>query len=170
MPAIDQIVRINKSTFAWTSSVFMVDGQQVEGIKSLDYEEKREIEAVWAARQDGTPIAWAGGGKYSVPSFKMRMLKDTFSVLQAYWAASGTLGPGLGSFGDALWTFQAQCVEPVIGSIPITLVAAPCRVVGKRETREEGTGVLLTELDIGCLQLIENGIPMWSVVRAAAGL
>jgi hypothetical protein len=167
---LDSVVRINNQTFAWSSSVFLVDGQGVEGITSLDWEEKREVEVAYAARQDGRPVAWAGGGKYSVPSFKMRMLKDTFAVLQAYWAAGGSLGPGAGSYGDSIWSFQAQCVEPVIGSIPITAVAAPCRVLGKRETREQGIGTLVTELDIGCLQLIENGLPLWSVVRSLLGI
>lgn len=167
---LDTIVRINQSTFAWTSSVFLVDGQGVEGITSLDYEEKREIEVAYAARQDGRPVAWAGGGKYSVPSFKMRMLKDTFAALQLYWGAGGLLNPGLGSYGDSIWTFQAQCIEPIVGSIPITLVASPCRVVGKRETREEGTGKLVTELDISCLELVENGIPLWSVARTLLGI
>lgn len=167
---LDQLVRINQSTFAWSSSVFLVDGQSIEGIVALDYEEKREVAVAYAARQDGRPVAWAGGGKYSVPTFKMRMLKDTFMALQTYWAGAGLLSPGLGSYGDSIWTFQAQCVEPIIGSVPITTVAAPCRVLGKREAREEGTKELLTELDIGCLQLIENGLPLWSVVRQALGL
>jgi hypothetical protein len=163
---IDTIVRINQTTFAWNSSLFLVDGQGIEGIVALDYEEKREIEIAYAARQDGRPVAWAGGGKYSVPSFKLRMLKDSFGALQTYLATGGLLNPGAGSYGDAVFSFQAQCVEPVIGNFPITLVASPCRVIGKRETREEGIGKLVTELDISCLELIENGIPLWSVVRS----
>lgn len=163
---IDTVVRVNQSTYAWNSSVFLLDGQGIEGIKAVDYEEKREIEVVHAARPDGRPVAWAGGGKYTVPSFKIRMLKDTFAAVQAYLATGGLLNPGAGSYGDALFTFQLQCVEPIVGSIPITTIASPCRVVGKREAREEGIATLLTELDISCLQLIENGIPLWSVVRS----
>lgn len=166
MPAIDRIVRVNSSTFSWNSSAFMFDGQEIEGITSLDWEEKREVAVAYGARHDGTPLAWGEGGKYSVPSFKIKMLKDSWSVLQAYLAVGGLIRPGLGSYGDSVFTFQAQCIEPIVGSIPITAVATPCRVIGKRETREEGANILLTELDVGCLNLVENGIPLWSVARS----
>lgn len=159
-------VRVNSTTYAWSSSIFLIDGVGIEGIVSVDYEEKREVDVVHAARQDGRPVAWAGSGKYSVPSFKVKMLKDTFADVQAMLAVGGMLGPGLGSYGDAIFTFQLQCVEPLVAALPITTVAAPCRITGKREAREEGIAALMTELDISCLQLIENGIPLWSLVRS----
>lgn len=166
MPAIDEIVRVNQTTFAWGSSRFLIDGVPYEGILSIDYEEKLEIKEVHAARRDGRPVAYAGNGKYSVPNFKMRMLKDTFAVFQAQLAAGGLIRPGLGSYGDALWAFSAQCVEPIVGSTTISMVAAPCKVMGKRETREEGIEELVTEIDIKALNVIENGIPLWSLARS----
>jgi len=161
MATIDQFLRVNFQTFAWSSSVIEIYGQGVEGIRSIDYEQKREFEIAYAARPDGTPIAWAGGGKYSVPGFKIKMLKDTASYLKLALLAPA----GAGSFGDAIFPVSIACIEPVVGSTPITTLASPCRVVGVRESREEGMATLLEEWDISCLRIIENGVPMFSVVR-----
>ena len=163
--AIDSVVRVNGTTYAWNSSIFMIDGVAIEGIVAVDHEEKREVGQAYASRQDGTPVAFAGGGKYSVSGFKIRFLKDTWEVVKQLLAAGGSLNPGAGSYGDAYWTWQAQCVEPIVGMLPITMNAGPCRIVGKREAREEGVEALVVEADIACLLMVENGIPLFSIVR-----
>ena len=168
--SIDGFLRINNTTFAWNSSIVTIDGLGIEGVLSIDYEEKRESPVVHANRADGRPVAWAGGGKYIPPMIKIKMLKDTWGLLQVQLAVGGLIAPGLGSYGDAQFALGLQCVEPVIGSIPIMAMAAPCKIVGKRESRAEGTEALATEIDVSCLQLIENGIPLWSLVREAMGL
>jgi hypothetical protein len=169
MAAIDSFVRINQRTYAWGSSIFQMDGLGIEGIVAVDFEEKLEIAVVHAAKQSGRPVAFAGNGKYTVPAFKIRMLKDTWSVVQQAMGL-GPIGlmlgsPGLGSFGDPLWTFSMQAVEPIVGMVPITAVFTPCKITGRREAREEGIKELVTELDIATLSMVENGIPFWSVVR-----
>lgn len=169
MAAIDSFVRVNQRTYAWGSSIFSIDAFPIEGIVAVDFEEKYEIAVVHAARQSGRPVAFAGNGKYTIPAMKIRMLKDTFAVIQS-GLAIGPLGlallnPGLGSFGDPLWMFGMQCVEPIVGALPISATFSPCKVTGRREAREEGIKELVTELDIACLSMVENGFPLWSVQR-----
>ena len=166
--SLDGFLRVNNTTFAWASSILQIDGFGIEGFLSIDYEQKREVKVVHAARQSGLPVAWAGGGKYTVPSFKTKMLKDTWMVVKSYLAAGGLIAPGLGSYGDAQVSITLQAVDPTILSPPLTLVASPARVVGDRESRAEGVDELVQEVDWSVLQLVENGIPLWSVVRQAA--
>ncbi len=165
MPSIDEVVRVGRSTYGWGSSRFNIDGQGIEGIRAVDWGQKLEIEAAYGARPDGKPLAYAGNGKWSVDGMKITMLKDTAMVVKGLLAAGGSLRPGLGSYGEALWVFMAQCVEPVVGALPITLVASWCKVISVNEKRDEGTGVLVEEWGISCLDLIENGIPLWSISR-----
>jgi hypothetical protein len=169
MAAIDSFVRVNQRTYAWGSSLFQFDGLGVEGIVAVDFEEKLEIAVVHAARQSGRPVAFAGNGKYTIPAMKIRMLKDTFAVVQdamAFGPIGLQLGsPGLGSFGDPLFTFSMQCVEPIVGMLPISAFFTPCKITGRREAREEGIKELVTELDLAVLGMVENGIPFWSVIR-----
>lgn len=165
MPNIDEVVRVGRNTYAWGSSRFLLDGLGYEGFKSIDLSQKLEVEKVWAARPDGKPVAFAGNGKYSVDGFKWTVLKDTAALMKAQLAAGGSLRPGLGSYGDAVFVFMAQCVEPIVGSLPITMVASWCKVASVAEKRDEGTGAIVEEWGIECLELIENGIPLWSIQR-----
>jgi hypothetical protein len=153
-------IRLNHTRYSWTSSRTIVEGIPVDGIVAIDFEETRERKIVYSNRQDGTPVGWTSG-KYAVKSFKMKMLKEYAAVFKEAIAILGA-----GSIGDAEWTLGLQCVEPVIGAIPITLVATPCTIVGRRDSREEGVDELLEEFDLAVLQLIEGGTPLWSLVRS----
>jgi hypothetical protein len=167
MAAVDSFVRVGGRTYAWNSSIFQFDALGFEGIVAVDFEEKYEIAVVHAARQSGRPVAFAGNGEYSIPSMKIRMLKDSFALLQDLMAsgAIGLLGPEPGSWGSSLFSFTMQCVEPVVGMLPITATFGACKFTGRREAREVGVKELVTELDVSCLAVLENGIPMWSVIR-----
>lgn len=158
------VVRVNHTVYAWTSCRFLIDAQPWEGLVAVDYEEKRERKIVYAARQSGTPLGWTSG-KYSVPAFTMKFLRDSWDALSTYLTLGGLLNPGLGSYGDAEWSFVLQTVEPVIGSLPITRVGAPCTVIGVKEGHEEGIDELVTEVDVACLQMRVNGKQLWSAAR-----
>lgn len=153
-------LRVNNTRYSWTSSRAIVEGIPVSGIVGVDFEETRERKIVYSNRQDGTPVGWTSG-KYEVKSFKLKFLKEYAQTFK-----QGLALLGAGSFGDAEFSLGLQCVEPVIGAIPITLVAFPCTIVGRRETREEGIDELVEEFDLKVLQLIEGGLPLWSLVRS----
>lgn len=158
------LVRVNNTIYSSTSTVMNIDGEPWTGFKSIDYEQKRTRKVVHAGRQDGRPVGWTAG-KYEGPTLKLKFLKDSASALKVDLAAQGA-----GSFGDHEFTFLLQCVEPVIGLLPITLVGNPCVIIGEHESREEGSDEIVTEFDVACLNLIENGLALWSYARAALSL
>jgi len=152
-------VRVNNTRYSWNSTRFLVEGAPTKGLVALDYSQKRERKTVYGAQQDGTPLGFTAG-KYSVDSMTMKFLKEWSQTFTDVLTAIG-----LGSYGDAEFTFLCQVVEPILGSPPITVVGSPCVVVGKKDSYEEGVDELVDEFEILCLQLTENGKTLWSKVR-----
>lgn len=154
------LVRINNTVYSWSSTRLVINGDPWEGLKAVEYEQKRERKLVHAVDPAGRPKGWTSG-KYSVPTLKLKFLKDSAAALKTELAAIGA-----GSYGDAEWTMILQCTEPVLPpNLPITLTANPCTIIGARESREEGVDELVEEFDVMCLNLLENGLAMWSSAR-----
>lgn len=166
-PLVD-FVRVNNTRYSWTSCIHRVDSQRTKGIVAVDFEQKRERKIVYAAQQNGVPLGWTAG-KYSVPSFTMRFLREWANSFTDYLTTGGLINPGNGSFGDAEWSYTLQVVEPVVGAVPITTVCTPCAVIGVKEAQEEGVDELVTEFEIACLTITENGKRLYSAVRELAG-
>jgi hypothetical protein len=158
------VIRIGHTIYSWTSCVFKIDNQPFTGLVALDYEQKRERVVQYGARPDGRPLGKTAG-KYSVPSFSMKMLRDSADALTTYLTLKG-----LGSYGDAEFTIMVQVIEPVLGMVPMTTLAESCTIDGEKDGHEEGVDSLLTEFEIGCLQLTKNGKRLWSVQRGLAGV
>jgi len=155
-------VRVNNTVYSWTSCKFAIDGMPTGGIVAVDYEQKRERKIVYSNRQDGTPVGWTSG-KYSVPSFSIKMLRSWADTFTTYLTAIG-----LGSYGDAEWAFSAQLIEPAlpIPALPLILLGSPCTIIGEKDAHEEGIDELLTEYDIACLAMTKNGKQLWSAIRS----
>ena len=154
------VVRINNTIYSWTSCRFLISSLPWTGLVAVDFEQKRERKIVYAAKQNGTPLGWTAG-KYSVPSFSMKFLKDSFNALTDQLTIQG-----LGSYGDAEWNFLLQVVEPTIGALPITHIGDPCVILGHKDAHEEGIDELVVEVDIACLAMTTNGKRLWSAVRS----
>jgi hypothetical protein len=152
------ILRVNNTILSWNSFSLKIDGIPYIGIKSFDYEQKRERKVVHAAKKDGTPLGKTSG-KYSVPTCSLTMLRDSYDKLTTYLTAKG-----LGSYGDAEFVFIAQYIEPL--QPPITVIGTGCTIDGEKESQAEGTDELVTEIEIGCLRLLKNGKSLASLVRA----
>jgi hypothetical protein len=158
------IVRVNHTPYSWTSSSHKFDGFPYSGVVAVDYEQKRDVKLVHASQQDGRPLGTTSG-KYSVPNFTVRMLRDSAWALKLQLTVTG-----LGSYGDAEFTYRGSLFEPVIGSIPLVVLGETCRIIGEKQVHEEGIDELVTEYALSCLQLTENGLRLWSVTRQLAGL
>ncbi len=156
---MSDIIRINDTIYSWNSCAFAVDLDPYVGILALNYEQKRERKVVYGAKRDGRPLGKTAG-KYSVPDFSITMLRDSYDKLTTVLTAKG-----LGSYGDAEFTFFAQYVEPVLGATPIIIVAENCTIDGEKDVNAEGIDELVTEVQIGSLSLTRNGKRLWSVVR-----
>lgn len=154
------LVRISPITHSWTSCRWAFNLIPFNGIQSVDYEEKRTRKIVYGSNRSGTPIGMTSG-KYEPGMLNIKMLRDSFDKLCT------VLFPlGLGSYGDAEFIFFGQYIEPVIGSLPITVVATSCYIVGVKDSQAEGVDELVTEVSIQPLAYTRNGQRLWSLVRS----
>lgn len=156
-------VRVNNTLYSWNSTRLTINGNPFTGgLLAVEHAQKRERKLVHAGDPAGRPKGWTSG-KYSVPTLKMKFLKDTAAALKFDLSQTNS---GALSFGDAEWSFSLACIEPVLPpNLPIMLVGGPCVITDVHESREEGIEEIVEEFDIMCLQLLENGVPLWSYQR-----
>lgn len=161
------IVRVGGRQYNWNSTLTRIDGQAWRGIQKIDWGEKLDVETVYSQTQDGVPIGDTAG-EYSVESFNMTFLSEYAAQLLTYLS---TLAPGFppgarglpGSYGQTKFQFQFSASEPLeLGALPILVSGAPCRIIGKKESREKGSGALVTEFAVWCRALSVNGQTMYS--------
>ncbi len=153
-------VRVNKTIFSWTSTVFKFDNQPWTGVPATDFELKRERKIVYAARQDGLPLGITAG-KFSVEAFSMKMLIDSYDALTDYLTVKG-----LGSYGDPPFSWICQATEPITeGMLPITASSPYTWIVGEKESREEGVDEAVVEVTLASLTMTKNGKQLWSALR-----
>lgn len=152
------ILRVNNTIISWNSFSWKLDGIPYNGILGFDYEQKRERKVVYAAKRDGRPLGKTSG-KYSVPTCTLTVLRDTWDKISTQLTLKG-----LGSFGDAEFAFISQFIEPL--QTPMTVIGTGCTIDGVKHTNQEGIDELVTEVTIGCLNLLENGKSLASLVRA----
>lgn len=153
------IVRVNNTIYSWNSCLQKVDNSPSTGIVEVSYEQKRERKIVYAGRKDGRPLGWTIG-KYSAPTFTLKMLKDTAEAFTDYLTTQGK-----GSYGDAEFGYMLQIAEPVQGSRPLTISAPICVITGKKDSAAEGIDELVTEFELATLFFIENGKRLFSAQR-----
>lgn len=151
------LVRIGNNVHSHNSCSWKFDLVPYDGINAFDFDEKRERKIVYAAKKSGTPLGWTAG-KYSVPPVRLVMVRESATRLLQQMTLKG-----LGSYGDAEFNITLSIAEPL--KLPITHVFDPCCIVGKKNTTAEGVEELLTEFEIACLKITENGMRLWSVLR-----
>lgn len=159
-PGIDS-VRVNDLVLTYASFSFELEGVPFTGIKSLKYSEKRERPVSYGAKRNGTPYG-KGAGKYSVDSCSMVWSRDSWE-----FATDQLTILGLGSFGDASFSWTAQYSEPIGGLLrPVTVIGLGCTIDGVEDDTDEGTDELVTNVTIGCMGIIKNGKTLWSQFRS----
>ena len=152
--------RINGTPYSWTSCEFRFDNVPFVGVVEANWEEKREVKNVYAAQQDGTPLGTTSG-KYSVSGFTVKMLRASATLLKQQLSVKG-----LGSYGDPEWTFFLSIAEPVGLAGPVSYTGSRCRIIGEKPAHAEGIDELVTEFEINCLSMSEDGMSLASQVRS----
>lgn len=160
-PSPVDVVRINSRTYGWNSCTFSVDAMPTEGLVGMDYDEKLEVRVIYSNQQDGPPLGQTAG-RYQVGRFPLRMLRDSARAFKLYLTSRALLVPS-GSYGQALFSMGIQLSGKDAGDLlPSTTIFSSCRVVGEKNTTEEGTGALVTEFDVGCLLILQDGVSLWN--------
>lgn len=154
------IIRVSPIIHSWQSCRWAFNMIPFTGIVAVDYEEKRTRKIVYGSNRSGTPLGITSG-KYEPGMLNVRMLRDSFDKLTTIFTVMG-----LGSYGDANFAFFGQYIEPVIGSLPQTIVATDCYIVGVKDAQQEGIDELCTDVAIQPLAFTRNFKRLWSVVRS----
>ncbi len=167
------LFRLNRVPYSWTSCAHFFNGLPYKGITASTFKETKEMEIVHAAQQDGTPLGITSG-IYKVEGVSFTMLRDSATALMADLSIFG-----LGSYGDAEFTYICQLFEPVAGiglpgtpalpSIPSNVIITGCKISGVEEKQEKGSGALVTEFSCMAMYVIRSygGAPLqlWSALR-----
>jgi hypothetical protein len=154
------VVRVNQTLYSWNSTDHAIDNFPYEGIVGVNYEQTRKRKVVYAARKQGTPLGYTAG-KYEVPSFTLKALKDTAEAITDYLTEIGE-----GSYGDAVFQYLLGVSEPDAADAPIKVSMEYCVVQGKKDVYDEGIDELVTEFDLATLLIVENSKQLWSAVRS----
>ena len=162
------LFRVNGTIYSSTSGSHSFNGLPYKGVKAATFEEDRERKIVHAAQQDGTPLGMTSG-LYKVSNVSFTLLRDTAHALLTELTVLG-----LGSFGDASFTYMLRLFEPIVPgetpSVPTITTISGCRISKVTEKIEVGTEELVTELSCQAMfiQRLVGGIPvqLWSKIRA----
>jgi hypothetical protein len=164
MPDVN-IVRVNRVPYSWNSCSHFFNGLPYKGLTAISYKESREVKLVHGAQQDGTPLGITAG-IYKVENTSFTLLRDSATALMQDLTIAG-----LGSFGDAEFTYILSVFEPVSPpSLPVQTVLTGCRITGVEEKHALGADELVTEISVQAMFLLRTagGVPMnlWSTVRS----
>lgn len=161
------LFRLNGVPFSWQSCAHFFNGIPYKGITSATFKETREVKLVHAGQQDGTPLGITAG-MYKVENTSFTLLRESAHALLADLTVFG-----LGSYGDASFTYICQTFEPTIPpalpGVPSTTIVTGCRITGIEEKQELGTDELVTQIDVQALYVLRTfgGVPLklWSTIR-----
>ncbi len=158
--AIPKFLTVNKVRFSWTSCRAQADGLAMSGLTKVDYGEMLEQEDVYDDSNDGVAVGYTAG-TYKVDGFTLTMLRQDADNFTTYLAAKGGR-----PFKGVEWVFSLQCNEPLSpGAFPITMLADTCRIVGEKDSQEQGSGKLVTEFTLKALTIIKNGKTLFDQAR-----
>lgn len=158
MPGAPTLVRVNDTIYSWESFSFKIDLMPIGGIVSLNYSDKRERKKVFANRRDGLAVGRTAG-KYTADG-GIKILQEDDDALTDYLQTKG-----LGSYGDAKFTWTAQFSEPEVGSFPITVVGTSCVIGEGKESYDEGIDENVVEYTLDMMTISRNGKQLWSKIR-----
>ena len=152
-------ISLNGDIYSWNSHELLIEVFKVRGATGLDFSESLDSQGVQADNQDGTNVGETYG-TYKVETISLRVLRSYTAALLAYLT---TLG--LGSYGSARFTMTSKLFEPALNPIPVITTFSNCRVIGKKDSREKGSGELITEFSVYARTLNENGQTLYDQTR-----
>jgi hypothetical protein len=151
---------LNGYVLSAKSCAFFIDMIPRKGFVEVSYKEKIEAELVYDDSKDGGPVGMTSG-RYAVESFSWTMLKARWLELLPYLAAKG-----LGSYGNAIFGFQAVYSEPIHVGPPGVDTIFGCRIVGREETYSEDIKALVVKCEMLALGMSGNGFTLSDPKRA----
>jgi hypothetical protein len=145
-------IRINGNAYDFGSVRMKLDGIRFEGVTSIKYSHKRERVKVTGLVKDRAPLG-VTPGKYNAEDGSITMYTSTAAYLRQLIASKVD---GL-SYGDRIFTWTVQYVNPVFGSV-ITDELRGSWIIGDGASLEDNADPSKEEIPIGVSQIFRNGL------------
>ena len=156
---MSDLILINKTIYSWNSLSCRVANVPVEGVRSIDFSEKRERKQVKGMRKDGTALGKTAGN-YTAGKVKVVFLVDTWHKI----VKPRLKFLGNGSHGDAFFSIQLQRSEPGQGSMITDILE--CTIEEVSSPNSEGVEESTVEVTIDALYIEQDNDFLWSRVRS----
>ena len=147
-------IRINGFTHSWASTKITIDGEQYVGMSKIAW--GHAIEEGMVRGQGGKPLGRTRG-QYTPEAVSITMRKSSAQVLKNNLAAKSSGGR---TFGAVTFPIVVQYLEP--DDTQITVELNQCRVLKVASANEQGTDPTADDIEISCLEVVENGKKLFS--------
>jgi hypothetical protein len=145
-------VYVNGNGFDFGSVTALIDGDVLNGFKSLNYSEKRERTFGYGAGKSRTPRVRTRG-KYSAEA-SLTLFKDSAESFRQRLAAKAN-----GSYGSAEFSLSAQYFENGSDFVNVQLVR--CCIAANEAKDEEGTDPLYEDFPLSVFYITKNGLTLF---------
>lgn len=147
-------IRINGFTHSWASTKVTIDSEQYAGLSKISWD--HAIEEGTVRGQGGAPLGRTRG-QYAPGTVAVTLRKSSALELKKRLAAKSPDGK---TFGSVTFPIVVQYLEP--DDTPITVELNRCRVLKSTTANEQGPDATADELEISCLEVVENGVRLFS--------
>lgn len=153
-------IRVNGYAYSWGSIYLAIGERPFFQFSEVSFSDKRERAKFTGMGKSQAPSA-RSRGKYTTENPKLKGLKETCDDLRAALAEVNPLG-GTG-YGDTPFNVYIEFSEQEpSGAYKMTTVELiDCLYEGTTETHTEGPDVLVEEIEINCMRILRDGLPLY---------
>lgn len=148
-------IRVNGNQISWGSIILKIDSDRFFGFTGIDYGDKLEVALGWGMGKHQAPRS-RSRGKYIPDPVKLKGPKGSAQSLRQQLADRSTSGT---SYGTVEFDIVVQYSED--DEDPITVEIESCRFVGNHEAHEEGSEILVDEIELSCRKIRRNGLVLF---------
>lgn len=151
---LDQ-VRVNGNLISWASTQLKINGEILNGLVSISWDEKRERAFGYGMSRSHGPRGRTAG-KYTPGNVKIKANKDSVIAMRDYLGALADDGR---SFGNTRFPIILQYVEP--GQLPSTVVFEDCAVVSLTASDEESPDPRYEEWEFSTMRIRTDDLTLY---------
>lgn len=143
-------IRINGIAHSWGDTKLKIDGERFSGVTSVSFGDSLEEGKGYGMGKAHRPRA-RSRGKYNVDDLAMKVYASTAQAIRDKLSNAA----GNDSYGMTIVPITLQYLAP--DDTPMTIEFEECRLIGDKDSAEEGPDVLMTELTWSTMAIRRNG-------------
>lgn len=152
--AVDKLL-VNGNQYSWASAVIKISGENIYGITSISYNDKRERVKAYGTGKHHAPRG-RSRGKYSTDASKMTCWTSTAQDLRNMLASQSPDGV---SYGDTVFQVVVQYAEDDETAVTVELV--DCVLASQDTSNEESPDPLKEEITFDVMRIRRNGLTLY---------